>query len=73
MAPAAYVAENGLVMHQWEDENFGPVKVQIPQCRGIRAQGNRREWVGEHSHRSRGRGNGIAGFWGGGTRKLDNI
>jgi hypothetical protein len=30
-------------------------------------------WVEEYPHRSRGREDGIGGFWEGGTRKGDNI
>jgi hypothetical protein len=31
MAVAAYVAEDGLVGHQWEERPFGPVKVLSPR------------------------------------------
>jgi hypothetical protein len=48
MAPAAYVAEDGLVGHQWEER---------PQCRGMPGCGGRNGW-GEHPHRIRGRGMG---------------
>jgi hypothetical protein len=36
MAPAAYVAEDGLIWHQWE-ERLGPVKAWFPsvgECQG---------------------------------------
>jgi len=36
----------------------------MPQGRGTSGWGGGRgEWVGEHPHRSRGRRDGIAGFW----------
>jgi hypothetical protein len=40
MAPAAYVAEDELVGHQWEKRPFGPVKVLCPSigdCQGQEA------------------------------------
>ena len=63
MAPATYVAENGLVRHQWEERPFGPVKALCPsveECQGREA--GLGELVGEHSHRRRRRGNRIGGF-----------
>jgi hypothetical protein len=50
MAPASYVAEDGLVGHQWEERL---------QCRGMPEREDGRGWVVEHPHRSRGWGNGI--------------
>jgi hypothetical protein len=46
MAPAAYVAEDGLVGHQWEQRPWS-CEGSMPQCRGM--PGPRREsgWVGE--------------------------
>jgi hypothetical protein len=47
----------------------------MPQFRGMPGQGGGSGWVGEHPHRSRGRGDGIESLgWGGGeARKEDNI
>jgi len=42
MAPAAYVAEDGLVEHQWEEK---PCQGLIPQCRGMSGWGGRKGWV----------------------------
>jgi hypothetical protein len=48
MALAAYVAEDGLVGHQWQErEALGPVKVSMPQYRGRPGPGSRSGWVGE--------------------------
>jgi hypothetical protein len=61
MDPAAYVAEDGLVGHQWEKRSL--VKTQ---CLSVeKGQGGKAGvggWVGEHPHRSRGRKDGIQGF-----------
>jgi hypothetical protein len=57
MAPAAFVAEDGLVGHQWEEKALGPVKALCPsvgECQGQEAG------VGELV--SRGRREGIGGF-----------
>jgi len=35
----------------------------MPQCRGIARRGGRSGWLGKHPHRSRGREDGIGGFW----------
>ena len=67
MALAAYVAEDGLVSHQWEERPQGPVKVlcaSIGECQGQEA--------GAGKLVSRGREEGIGGFRGE-TRKGDNI
>ena len=40
MAPAAFVAEDGLVGHQWEEKALGPVKALCPsvgECQGQEA------------------------------------
>ena len=45
MALSSYVAEDGLVSHQWEERSFeGPV----PQYRGMPGPGNGIGWVGGH-------------------------
>ena len=38
----AYVAEDVLVSHQWEERLLG-----LPQFRGMSGPGSRSEWVGE--------------------------
>jgi hypothetical protein len=65
MAPAAYVAQDGLVGHPWEKQSLGPwVWVcSMPKYRGKANLEGRRGWVGEHPHRTSGRGGGIGGFW----------
>jgi len=51
MAPAAYVAEDGLMGNQWEEK-------------GMSGWRGRKGWVsGEHPHRSKGRADGIGGLW----------
>jgi hypothetical protein len=40
LAPAAYVAEDGLVSHQWEER-------PLLQCRGMPGPGIGSEWVDE--------------------------
>ena len=58
MAPAAYVAEDGLVGHQWEE------KPSVLSRLDAAVQGDRRGWVGERHYRSR-RRNGMKGWdWG---------
>jgi hypothetical protein len=58
-ALASYVAEDGLIGHQWEERPFlGPVKVICPnigECQGQEAGVGRLV--------SRGMGKGIGGFW----------
>ena len=54
-------------------EAFGPVKARcrsVVECQGGEAGVGR--WVGEHPHRSRGKGNGI-GVLKRGNQKGDNI
>ena len=46
MAPAAYVAEDGLVSHQWEERPW-PCEDSMPQYRGIPEPGSKSGWVGE--------------------------
>jgi hypothetical protein len=51
-------------------EAFGPMMAQCPSV----GEGHGREgvvggYVGEHPHRSRGRGDGIVGFWGKGNQE----
>jgi hypothetical protein len=41
MALAIYVAEDGLVGHQWEER-----RGLMPQCRGMPGQEDRSGWVG---------------------------
>ena len=46
----------------------------MPQCRGTEGRDvGVGGWIEEHSHRSRGRKNGIGGFQGGEMGKGDNI
>jgi hypothetical protein len=35
----------------------------MPQCRGMPGQEDGSGWVGEHTHRGRGRRDSIGGFW----------
>jgi hypothetical protein len=55
MAPAAYVAEDGLVGHQWKER---PLVLEglMPQCRGMPGPGSRSGWVGEQGEGGRDRG-----------------
>ena len=75
MAPAAHVAENGLVMQQMGGEVLDPMKARLmPQCRGIESgELGVGGWVEEHLRRIRGREDGIGVFWEGKTWKGDNI
>jgi hypothetical protein len=68
MAPAAYVAEDGLIGHQWEERTLVLRRLYAP-VKGIPEQGSR--VGGLVSIR---KGDGIGGFGGGGgIRKGDNI
>jgi len=73
MTPAAYVAEDGVVGHQWEEKPLVLPRLDTPppQCRGMSGQGGKKGWVGEHPHRRRG-GNGMR-VYGQETGKGDNI
>jgi hypothetical protein len=55
MALATYVAEDGLVGHQWEERPLGLRVFDAPnvgECQdGKKGRGG---WVGEHPHRGRG-------------------
>jgi hypothetical protein len=46
MALAAYVAEDGLVSHQWEEWPLG-LEGSMPQYRGLPGPGSRSGWVSE--------------------------
>ena len=65
MASAIYVAEDGLLGHQWEERPFlGLVNAQCPsvgECEGREA--GVAEWMGAHLHRTRRRGEEIGDFW----------
>jgi hypothetical protein len=64
MALSTYVAENGLVRHQWEERPLG-LRVFDAPVKGTAKAGRWEwvdDWVGEHPHRGRGRGNGIGSF-----------
>jgi len=60
ISPAAYVAEDGLVGHQWEEKPLVLPRLDDPVQRNVRVGG--REglgvWIWEHSHRRRERGHG---------------
>jgi len=64
MAPATYVAEDGLVGHQWEEKPLVLTRLD-PQCRGM--SGREAGWSGwlggEHPHKRRERREGIGGLW----------
>ena len=51
MAPAAYVAEDYLVGHQWEERCAWSLEGSMPQCREIPRQGSGSRWVGEQVNR----------------------
>jgi len=76
MAPAAYVAGDGHVGHQWEDKPLVLSRVDlhpssIELCQG--GEAGRVGWMGwKHPHRRRGRGIG-QGVYGWETWKADNI
>ena len=46
MAPAAYVAEDGLVGHKREEDPWS-CEGFMPQCRGMSGPGCMSGWVGE--------------------------
>jgi hypothetical protein len=48
MSLAAYVAENGLVSHHWDERPLGLANfICMPQCRGTPGPRSGNEWVGE--------------------------
>jgi hypothetical protein len=47
MSLAAYVAEDGLVGHHWEERPLGLVKILCPSIRGMPGPGSGSGWVGE--------------------------
>jgi hypothetical protein len=53
MAPAAHVAENGLVGHKWEERPWS-CEGSMYQCRGMPGLGSRSGWVGEQGKVERG-------------------
>jgi hypothetical protein len=57
MSLAAYVAEDGLVGHQWEERPLVLLRLYVPVQRNARAR--KRKWVGWGA----GWGEGIGGFW----------
>jgi hypothetical protein len=64
MAPSTYVAEDGLLGHQWEER---PLVLWRLDARGMPGQRSGSGWVGEQ-----GEGDGIGGL-GGGNLEGDNI
>jgi hypothetical protein len=44
---AAYVAEDGLVGHQWKERPLGLAKLYMPQYRGTPGPRSGSGWVGE--------------------------
>lgn len=68
--PAAYVAEDGLVLTLMQGEALDTGKAQRPSVGAC--QGRKAEVGGENLHRSRERGDGY-GVSGEKTRKEDNI
>jgi len=57
VAPAAYVAEDGLFGHQWKQKPLVLPKLDL-QCKGMEQGWERGRWGGEHPYRRRG-GDGI--------------
>jgi hypothetical protein len=71
MAPAAYVAEDGLIWHQWGGAWY--CRGLMPQDRGMLEWWGRSGWVGgagvggwveEHPHRGKGEWERVNGMWG---------
>ena len=63
MVPAAYVAEDGLIGHQWEKRPL-VCEGSKPQCRG-ECEGWKTGvggWMGAHPHRSKRKGDGLGNF-----------
>jgi hypothetical protein len=61
MAPVTYVAEDGLVGHQWQEQALDLRVFDAGACQSGKAGVGR--WVVKYPHR--GRGNGARGFLGG--------
>jgi hypothetical protein len=62
MAPTAYVAEEGLVKHQWK-ERLLVIEGSMSQYRGMPRLGGRSGWLGwKYPHRTKGRGKVIRGL-----------
>jgi hypothetical protein len=55
---AAYVSEDGLLSHHWEERPFGLANFYMPQYRGMPGPRSGSEWVGEQ-----GGGESIGDFW----------
>jgi len=57
MAPVAYVAEDVLVVHQWEEKPLVLPRLNHP-CKGCQGREERgvSELMGEYTHRKMGRG-----------------
>jgi hypothetical protein len=72
MASAAYVAEDGLVKHQWEERPLVLWRLNAPMYWNARA--GRQEWVGAWGAPSKNKweGDGM-GTSEGGTQKGENI
>jgi hypothetical protein len=52
IAPAAYVAEDGLVEHQWKERPLVLWRLDAPAKQNARAMKEwMGRWVGEHPHR----------------------
>ena len=71
MAPAAYVAENGIDRHNGSGGAAWSFEALMFLCRRKPGQRGRRGWVGEHPHRNRGREDEV-GDCRGEIRKGDN-
>jgi hypothetical protein len=56
MALAAYVAEDGLVGHQWEERPLALQRLYMPQYRGMPGPGSRSGWIGEQGEGGENRG-----------------
>ena len=60
MSLVAYVAEDGLVGHHWEERPFGLANFICSEYRGMPGPRSGNEWVGEQG----GRWGGYRGLWG---------
>ena len=62
MVPAIYIAEDGLIWHQWEERPL--VKARFPSVgEGQGGEVGMGEWVGGGTLIEAGGGDGIGGFW----------